>query len=789
MPNIDELIPLPVRNPVRKERERNEVLDALMNDIYGGKFAPQQPVVAEGSNEIGELLRKVNERKAPDGRPSLTNYDPTIADKVGKVLSDIFGYGTGRRVVGTEGVGGMKVEPGTLPGNVKEIIAKAAAGGASALDPLSIPSAAVGTMSPEARDSWRRFQQSEGVVPYMAGQVVGGGGAFGMGMKGATKLADKMVRAGGMSAASDLIDAAAGKEGALSADTAFKAGVGGAMMLPAKPLLYAAGGLGATAGGSYAFDQMNKPTSALENITRMRSDLSSAQAERDKLFNKSQDYVAESPQGLSRSQIRAIQRKVGVKDDGRWGNGTYSAVVRWNEAAQKAKEQLPEFDARIKGLRGTIAALQIKADDEERRNLEANTPLKQLYPNETLMGQGALALGGLGVTALLQRLGLKGKNADILKHNRDLSRAEAQVNKAIDAGDLIKKAAAQKRAADLNANASRVAGGGVTGMVKDAGRMVPAVAGFEAASIAPDVVDYYRSGTGSPLHDKAKSELDWKKILERTAVSVPAGIVTGKLTGGMMKAFTPQRQVKNVDSQMAGWKALDDMTPSKMAAEAKRFQEIRDISLNNQRTLGKQRQIAEKDRLVAEKDRLVDSEAQRTFREVLRRSSQRKDQALEQEVQREVGRRALQGLGLPTNPQPGSAISSNQPSNRPPRSKDTTLAGKPQREISGGLGYAMRKMGYKPLDKKQGETRGEFNRREREHRHAWMRENGFLKGSEKPKRPKQSPRKALPAKRPTPHRGPDGRFARRSNGDKLPSLALPGASAGLAAFLASRQQQ
>lgn len=86
---------------------------------------------------------------------------------------------------------------------------------ASALDPLGIPSAALGMISPHAREAWRETQGQAGLAPQLAGGLISGLGAGNALMRGGRAIAGAPGQiAGGMVAGSaPAIDYAAGAPG------------------------------------------------------------------------------------------------------------------------------------------------------------------------------------------------------------------------------------------------------------------------------------------------------------------------------------------------------------------------------------------------------------------------------------------------------------------------------------------------------------------------------------------------------------------------------------------------
>lgn len=102
--------------------------------------------------------------------------------------------------------------------------------GASAVDPFGLPSAAVGLLSPETRDSWRATYEAD-----PQGQILGsiaGAGAM-MNIPSAASRLWGMLLGGATGAGSDMIDQATGN-GRMDRNTAINAAIGAALY-PVKP--------------------------------------------------------------------------------------------------------------------------------------------------------------------------------------------------------------------------------------------------------------------------------------------------------------------------------------------------------------------------------------------------------------------------------------------------------------------------------------------------------------------------------------------------------------------------
>lgn len=107
----------------------------------------------------------------------------------------------------------------------QNIPARARSTAASLVDPLNIPSAAVGVVSPETRDHWRAAQE-ESPSGRLAGSVAGGMAALRMAPAVAT-IPRSMGAGAAAGAAPDLVDASVGN-GTLDQETLMKAAFGAA---------------------------------------------------------------------------------------------------------------------------------------------------------------------------------------------------------------------------------------------------------------------------------------------------------------------------------------------------------------------------------------------------------------------------------------------------------------------------------------------------------------------------------------------------------------------------------
>lgn len=104
---------------------------------------------------------------------------------------------------------------------------------ASAADPLGIPSAITGMVSPEMRDAWRQYQGAAGPVVQMAGGMASGFPAAGAMLRGGNALAGMpgMIGGGMATGAGPAIDYATGAPGSTSGNAMVSPAIGAAFPL------------------------------------------------------------------------------------------------------------------------------------------------------------------------------------------------------------------------------------------------------------------------------------------------------------------------------------------------------------------------------------------------------------------------------------------------------------------------------------------------------------------------------------------------------------------------------
>ncbi len=144
--------------------------------------------------------------------------------------------------------------------------------GASAADPLGIPSALLGTVAPGARDSWRQYAAAAGPEVQMAGGLASGFGVGNAMLRGGNAFAGVpgMIAGGAATGAAPAIDYAAGAPGSSGMNAMLGPISGGALpagmaaagpisnFIRANPLATAAGGATALAAGGAVAQQPNQ---------------------------------------------------------------------------------------------------------------------------------------------------------------------------------------------------------------------------------------------------------------------------------------------------------------------------------------------------------------------------------------------------------------------------------------------------------------------------------------------------------------------------------------------------
>lgn len=448
---------------------------------------------------------------------------------------------------------------------------------ASALDPLNIPSALVGTVSPKARDAWREAQSAAGPVPQMVGGMAGGAmavprilAAAGGGLKGALAL-------GGAAGSSDVVDeAGGGVEGAMGGKTLAKALLSGASALP----LRAAAPVAAAGGTMLAQSGEDAQAQGIDRAA-----------------------IARRMQSMTPDQIKEFQAANGIAVDGRAGNETIGKAleleiaragrnsaeaeqgrIRASGEADAAREAARiraqgEADAakeaaRIKaqteaeGMRNE-AASRLKASDARRPFLERNPEYSTYAP----WAAGAAAAAVPTLASLLTR---RAATAPVRQASRSVDNA-VESYKASPSPMAARTAA--NAGGDYQAAASAPAKP-VSGMDRalDVGTIGTAAALPTAAVMAPNVIDYAQQPDDSPAYKQAARQFTADKMLERLWGPTSMGAIlagTGRLTGDKLAQATINPAPKG--SNLAQAKTLAQMledgapTPSQTGAVSRRL--------------------------------------------------------------------------------------------------------------------------------------------------------------------------------------------------------------------------
>lgn len=293
--------------------------------------------------------------------------------------------------------------------NAKAIIPSAMA---SAADPFGIPSAVAGAISPTVRDKWREIENSSpaGIV----GSLVGGTGA----MKAAANAPgtlSKLAAYIGLGSGSDVIDASAGKEGAIGPATAGKALLAASGAAPSRlsALLAGAAGGGLIASGSQEnanaagateedpagsvhtpYDQ--KMLALSKERESLSGQLQALEAARSKLAN---DMATEAQTGKG----KLYQKKKEALDS--WDSSNSNSVSDLRARLGALTDQMNRVSSE-EGPQATEASekrsQQSQAAEDARQQALKDTPAGDKPLRETLFGRivgnptaQSMVLGGL----------------------------------------------------------------------------------------------------------------------------------------------------------------------------------------------------------------------------------------------------------------------------------------------------------------------------------------------------------------------------------------------------------
>mgnify|MGYP003652957604 CR=1 FL=1 len=305
--------------------------------------------------------------------------------------------------------------------------------GAGFVDPLSIPSAVTGLVSPETRDAWRGVQ-AEHPGMAMVGSAAPGMGAL-MAAGAVPTTIGKLLAAMGLGAGSDVIDEAAGKEGSVDRGTVVKAVTAPIGLAPAKatvPVIAAgaAGVLGSVdpaaaqdlterqkrrlaeraAGAAIdakAEDEREEAKSkrielgkdAADKRERDKAKVSEATAARDEILAKARKPFGETEIGGFRvgpyfeAAMPFVPALLGAVTGAKFGKtaaaGDKSAVEAWKEAN---KAGLSAVAPSVKQEQATLAAMLQKP-------YEGGVPMDRIL-KQTAIPAGAGAVEGGAVANL-----------------------------------------------------------------------------------------------------------------------------------------------------------------------------------------------------------------------------------------------------------------------------------------------------------------------------------------------------------------------------------------------------
>lgn len=413
----------------------------------------------------------------------------------------------------------------TADADAKRLQRMAVAAGASAPDLFGIPSAVLGAVSPEMRDSWRAVQQQEGMVPQMIGSAVGGVAAIPrvLGAIGGGALRSAGVLGGG-AAASDVIDEhGGGVDGAVGKNTLAKMLLGGAA---ATPLRYAA----PMAAGGGTMLAMNGEAQA-QGVDR--------------------NAIAARMRAMKPEQVRAFQEANGLMTDGRVGPETIGKAVEL-EMARAARSSVEAEQGRIKAqgeAEGAKEAARIKAEAEARgieaekaselKGKEARRPFIERNPEYSTYAPWIAGAASAAIPVLSSLLTRRAATAPARQTAGAVDDAIAAY-KAAPSPIVARTAAA---AADDYAAAAAARPASPTALDRglDAATVGTAAMMPTAAVMMPNVIDYAQQSPDSPAYKQAAEQFTVDKMLERLWGPTSMGMIlagSGRLTGDKLANAT-----------------------------------------------------------------------------------------------------------------------------------------------------------------------------------------------------------------------------------------------------------
>lgn len=226
---------------------------------------------------------------------------------------------------------------------LKDALQFSKAAGASALDPFGVPSAAVGLVSPEARDSWRAIQSEGGIVPQIAGSLAGGAGVASLATRGARGAWDAAGRMIVLGAGSDVLDEVAGKEGSISGKTAGKALLAGSLGtgLPRLPSAVGAGS-GITMLSDGSANAAGLTPEQTKRQEQLRKKVARDNANRDEIkelkqLNNTEAAIA-IQSGGSKAEMEKMRLEAELKERERLAAADTARFGKATESAEAARE-------------------------------------------------------------------------------------------------------------------------------------------------------------------------------------------------------------------------------------------------------------------------------------------------------------------------------------------------------------------------------------------------------------------------------------------------------------------
>jgi hypothetical protein len=281
-------------------------------------------------------------------------------------------------------------------------------------------------------------------------------------------------------------------------------------------------------------------------------------------------------QSTESARVRNLEREysdlVSTRDDeGKSGKGP-----RWRDADKAVKSweranraSLDGARARVEALQGQIDRLVNTESPEAQRKLSAETPIAELYPDETLMAQMALAGGGLAMSAL-------NKGRSLHAYNKAASQAEQQAANAAASAQRLRGQGNAADAAVKLKEAQRLTDDLANLKPNNAMTVAPAIGGLELAAVGPTGVDYLRSGgdPDNPLYEKAIDSVTSGKffptsdVLSRLALAGAMGLAGSKVANAGVQGVLGKYQASTAPAAKVG--ALMDEVggPQNVSADA-----------------------------------------------------------------------------------------------------------------------------------------------------------------------------------------------------------------------------